>query len=313
MGFLAYTFRRLIEMVPVLIGITLAAFLLLRVMPGDPATLILGTRGDEKDIAALQAQLGLDRPLWEQYFRFVLDVVRGSFGQSIAYGRPVAELILQRLPASLWLVAYSTVLAIVMAVPAAILAALRRGGAVDLMLRGLLVFALATPSFWLGILLILALGLKLGLFPVSGYGEGFGSHLWHLFLPSLVIALTTAAIVMRNLRSSLLAVLNADFIDSARAKGLSSRRVLLRHVLPNALISAVSVLGVHTSWIIGGTVVIEAVFGVPGLGNLLIASIFGRDYPLVQGLTVAFAILVVLVNLATDLAYAAIDPRVSLD
>jgi len=313
MGFLAYTFRRLIEMVPVLIGITLAAFLLLRVMPGDPATLILGTRGDEKDIAALQAQLGLDRPLWEQYFRFVLDVVRGSFGQSIAYGRPVAELILQRLPASLWLVAYSTVLAIVMAVPAAILAALRRGGAVDLMLRGLLVFALATPSFWLGILLILALGLKLGLFPVSGYGEGVASHLWHLFLPSLVIALTTAAIVMRNLRSSLLAVLNADFIDSARAKGLSSRRVLLRHVLPNALISAVSVLGVHTSWIIGGTVVIEAVFGVPGLGNLLIASIFGRDYPLVQGLTVAFAILVVLVNLATDLAYAAIDPRVSLD
>jgi peptide/nickel transport system permease protein len=313
MGFFAYTLRRLIELVPVLLGVTLAAFLLLRVMPGDPATLILGTRGDEKDIAALQAQLGLDRPLWEQYLRFVRDVATGSFGQSIAYGRPVAGLIWERLPASLWLVAYSTILAVLMAVPAAVVAALRRGGPVDLALRGLLVFALATPSFWLGILLILALSLKFGLFPVSGYGEGLAGRLWHLFLPSLVIALTTAAIVMRNLRSSILAVLNADFIDSARAKGLSSRRVLLRHVLPNALISAVSVLGVHTSWIIGGTVVIEAVFGVPGLGNLLISSIFGRDYPLVQGLTVAFALLVVLINLATDLAYAAIDPRVSLD
>ena len=172
---------------------------------------------------------------------------------------------------------------------------------------------MSMPSFWLGVLLILLLSLKLHLFPVSGYGSGGIDRIWDLFLPSFVIAVATSALTIRSLRSSILGVKDADYIDTARAKGLKPHAVVLRHILRNSLISTVSVLGVHTSWIIGGTVVIEAVFAIPGLGQLLVSSIFSRDYPMVQGLTVTFAVLVVLISLLNDIAYALIDPRVRYD
>ncbi|MBX6320476.1 MAG: ABC transporter permease [Rhodospirillaceae bacterium] len=313
MHLVRYTVVRLVQMVPVLLGITLIVFLLLRVMPGDPATLILGSRGTAEDIARLKAQLGLDRPLWEQYLGFLWDTLNGSLGLSVAYRRAVGPVILERLPATLMLVAYSTVLSLVMTLPLAMVAAARKGRWPDHAIKGLFVVGMSMPSFWLGVLLILLLSVRLHLFPVSGYGQGLGDRLWHLFLPAFVIAVATSALTIRSLRSSILAVRTADFVDTARAKGLGPPAVMLRHVLRNSLISTVSVLGVHTSWIIGGTVVIEAVFAVPGLGHLLVASIFARDYPMVQGLTVVFAILVVLISLLTDIAYALIDPRVHYD
>jgi len=214
--------------------------------------------------------------------------------------------------ATLELVGLSTLLAVAMAVPLAMVSALRKGRIPDLAIKVLFVMLMSMPAFWLGILLILLLGLVFPLFPVSGYGVGLIDRLHHLFLPAFVIAVGTAALAIRSLRSSMIEVMKADYIDTARAKGLRRRSVLVRHILRNSLISTISVLGVHTSWVIGGTVVVESVFAVPGLGYLLVSSIAARDYPLVQGLTVTFAVLVVAINLLTDIAYALADPRVKL-
>ena len=312
MKLVAFCVSRVIQLVPVLLGITVIAFLLLRALPGDPATLMLGSRGTAADIANLTAQLGLDRPLWQQYLQFLADILRGSFGQSIAYRSAVAPLILARLGPTLALVGVSTLMALALTVPLAMLTALKRGSAFDHGVKLVFVIALSMPPFWLGILLVLLLSIQWPLFPVSGYGEGWLSHLWHLVLPSIVIALGTAALTIKSLRSSVIAVLGADFVDTARAKGLRNATVLWKHVFRNSLMSTISVLAVHTSWVIGGTVVIETVFGIPGLGSLLVSSIGTRDYPMVQGLTVVFAVLVVIINLLADVAYSLIDPRVSL-
>ncbi|SMG54018.1 ABC transporter permease [Paraburkholderia susongensis] len=312
MKLVAFCVSRVIQLVPVLLGITVIAFLLLRALPGDPATLMLGSRGTATDIANLTAQLGLDRPLWQQYLQFLADILRGSFGQSIAYRSAVAPLILARLGPTLALVGVSTLMALALTVPLAMLTALKRGSAFDHGVKLVFVVALSMPPFWLGILLVLLLSIQWPLFPVSGYGEGWLSHLWHLALPSIVIALGTAALTIKSLRSSVIAVLGADFVDTARAKGLRNATVLWKHVFRNSLMSTISVLAVHTSWVIGGTVVIETVFGIPGLGSLLVSSIGTRDYPMVQGLTVVFAVLVVIINLLADVAYSLIDPRVSL-
>jgi peptide/nickel transport system permease protein len=313
MQVLRFILLRAIQMIPVVIGISIVAFLLLRILPGDPATLLIGARGSETEVENLRHQLGLDRPLWRQYLTFVADIADGSLGKSIVQRRPVSTIVIERMPATLALVAYSTVLAVVLTLPLAIVAATTRGSATDFAIKAVFVVAMSMPPFWLGVLLILLLGIKLPLFPVAGYGEGFTDRLWHLFLPALVIAFATAALTIRSLRSSIIAVRTADFIDTARAKGLNEFDVLRHHVLRNSLISTISVLGVHTSWIIGGTVVIEAVFGLPGLGNLLVSSIFARDYPVVQGVTMTFAVLVMAVSLLTDIAYAAIDPRIRLE
>ena len=303
---------RLLQLVPVLVGITAVAFLLLRVMPGDPATLMLGARGNAEDIAALTRQLGLDRPLWQQYVGFLGDIVTGSFGLSIASRRAVGLEMVERLWPTLALVGLSTVIAVVLTVPLALLSAVRRGGWADQAIKLVFIAAMSMPAFWLGLLLVLLLSIAVPIFPVSGYGDGLLGHLHHLALPALVIGLGTAALTIRALRSSIIGVLGADYIDTARAKGLPERSVLWRHVLRNSLMSTISILAVHTSWVIGGTVVVETVFGIPGLGHLLVASISARDYPVVQGLTVMFALLVVAINLLADLAYVAVDPRLTL-
>jgi len=310
---IGFILRRALQLAPVLLGITVLCFLLLRILPGDPATLALGARGDAESIARLREQLGLNEPLWRQFLIFLGDVVTGSFGESIAYERPVSELVTARAPATLWLVAYATAMAVVLTVPFALLAAKHQDRPIDDAIKIAFMAALAMPQFWLGLILILLFAIWLPLFPTAGYGDSPLEILHHLTLPAFVLALATAALTIRSLRSGLLAVLKADYVDTARAKGLSEARVLARHVLPNGLISTISVLGVHTSWTIGGTVVIEAVFALPGLGGLFVEAIFARDYSLVQGLTVTFALLVVTINLVTDLAYAAADPRVRLE
>jgi peptide/nickel transport system permease protein len=312
MNILFVSISRLIQLIPVLIGITVVAFLLLRVMPGDPATLMLGSRGTPEDVAALTRQLGLDRPLWLQYLSFLGDVASGSFGRSIAYKTDIGPLLIARLWPTLALVGLSTLIAIFMTVPLAMYTAVRRNGLVDHIVKFFFVAAMAMPPFWLGVLLVLLLAIAFPIFPVSGYGTDWLDKLHHLLLPAFIIALGTAALTIRSLRSSIIAVLGADYVDTARAKGLPERAVLLRHVFRNSLTSTISVLAVHTSWVIGGTVVIETVFGIPGLGSLLVASISARDYPMVQGLTVTFAVLVVVINLLADIAYSIVDPRVNL-
>ena len=312
MNIFFFCVARLLQLIPVLLGITIIAFLLLRVLPGDPATLMLGSRGTAEDIAALTSQLGLDRPLWQQYLSFISDIAHGSFGRSIAYKTEIGPLIMARLWPTLFLVSLSTVMAVGMTVPLAMYTAVRRGSMVDQLIKLFFIVSMSMPAFWLGILLVLLFAIILPIFPVSGYGDTGVSHLYHLALPAFIVALGTSALTIKSLRSSIIAVLGADHIDTARAKGMPEVSVLWRHVFRNSILSTISVLAVHTSWVIGGTVVIETVFSIPGLGSLLVSSIAARDYPMVQGLTVIFAALVVIINLLADIAYSVVDPRVSL-
>ncbi len=305
--------KRLLMLIPVLIGITLIGFMLLQVMPGDPASRAMGTRASPEELAAMRRLWSLDQPLWVQYLYFLRDCVTGSFGVSIFHKVPVIALVAERLPFTLGIVAYSTVIALVVALPFAILAALKRGTAVDGAIRQVFVALIAMPPFWLCYVLILWLALGQGWFPTGGVGQGVVQNIYRLFLPALVVGLSTAALIQQRLRAALIDTLRADYVDTARAKGLTGAQVFLRHVLPNSLISTISIIGVRVSWIIGGTVVVEKIFSVPGLGSLLIDAIVARDLPVIRGLTVFFAILVVIVNLITDICYALADPRVRLE
>ncbi|MEY8839008.1 ABC transporter permease [Cribrihabitans sp. XS_ASV171] len=305
--------QRTLMLIPVLIGITVLGFLLLQVVPGDPVERAMGTRATAEEMDAMREQWGLNEPIWQQYLFFLRDCLTGSFGISLFHKLPVSTLVMERLPFTLAIVIYSTALALLIAMPFAVLAALRKNGPVDLAIRQLFVFILALPPFWLCFVFILWLSLGLGLFPTGGIGDGFGQNLQRLFLPSLVVGLSTAALVQQSLRATLIETMSADYVDTARAKGLARSQVFVRHVLRNSLISTISIVGVRIGWIIGSTVVVEKIFSIPGLGSLLIDAIVSRDFPVIRGLTVIFAMLVVTVNLLTDIAYSIADPRVTLD
>jgi peptide/nickel transport system permease protein len=304
---------RTLQAIPVILGVTIISFFVLRLIPGDPTTVMLGTHWTPARAAQLRENLGLNKPVWTQYYLFMDHLVHGNLGDSVYYRSPVAHLISQRLPVTLWLAAYATIIAVLISIPLATISALRKNGVVDQSVRATFLVTFAMPPFWVGLILILLLSLHLHVFPVSGYGSGFFGHLYDLFLPSLTIALGFSAILIRTLRNGILGVLRADYIDTAKAKGLSRQRLLRRHVLRNAMLTAVTVLGVNLSFLIGSTVIIENVFALPGLGQLLASSIFTRDLSVVQGITLVFGILVVLINLLTDVAYAALDPRVAYD
>jgi peptide/nickel transport system permease protein len=240
-------------------------------------------------------------------------LLHGDLGDSLLYRVPTTGLILGRLPATLLLLLYAVLLSVVIAVPLAMLAATNKDRPVDHVIRAIPLVGLGMPSFWVGIMLILFVGLDLRAFPVGGYGEDLPGHLYSMVLPGLTVAIAISPLLIRSLRTSMLAVLESEFVATARSKGISERRVLFRHVLRNAAIPAVTVLGVNIGFLVGGTLVVENVFALPGIGNLMIQSIFNRDFPVVQGVTLVFAVLVVLVNLSTDIVYSFLDPRVRFD
>jgi peptide/nickel transport system permease protein len=312
-GRLTFIGHRLLMLVPVAIGVTIVVFFMIHLIPGDPARTILGIHATPQRIAILHRQWGLNRPLVSQYWLFMDRLFHGNLGQSLFYGAPARAIIFQRIPPTLWLVVYAAVLAIVISVPLAMLAASRKNGIRDHVVRAVPLFGLGMPPFWVGILLIYALAIKVHAFPVSGYGTGFGGHLHAMFLPALTVAIALAPVVIRALRASMLNVLGAEYITTAKSKGVPPSRLFLRHVLRNAVIPAVTVLGINIGYLIGGTVIIENIFAIPGIGQLMINSIFQRDFPVVQGVTLVFGVLVVLVNLLADLSYAALDPRVRFD
>jgi peptide/nickel transport system permease protein len=310
----AYILRRLVQAIPVLFGVTLIVFFMIHLVPGDPARTMLGVHATPRRVAALHREWGLDRSVPEQYWIYLKRVLHGNLGTSLFYRVSTASLITGRLPVTLWLIAYGTVLSIVIALPLATLAATRKDRPADQAVRAVPLVGLGFPPFWLGIMLLLAFGLHLGrLFPVGGYGNGFVGHLHSMFLPALTVALGISPLLIRSLRASLLQVLESDYVTTARSKGLSERRVLARHALRNAVVSTVAVLGVNIAFLIGATVVIEQVFALPGIGQLMLNSIFQRDFPVVQGVTLVFGILVVLVYLATDVLHSLLDPRVRFD
>ncbi|PTW61354.1 peptide/nickel transport system permease protein [Breoghania corrubedonensis] len=310
MASLSFILRRILQMIPTILFILVVTFVLVRLLPGDPATVMLGDRGREADIARINAQLGLDKPLVVQFLYFIANVFSGNLGNSIALRVPVTTLLVERLPVTLLLTGMAAAIAVIFSVPLGFWAALRQNRASDTIIRGTFQVGLSMPVFYVGLLLLIFFGAHLHWFPIGGYGHGFGDHLYHLFLPAVTLALSLSAVLMRNLRSAILNVIDAEYVDFARSKGLRGYVILVRHVLRNAVISTVTLFGLQVGVLLGGAVITETVFAIPGAGRLMIDSIYGRDYPVIQGLTISLAIVVSLIFLATDLLQAWLDPRI---
>lgn len=308
----SYLLKRAVQAIPVLIGISLAAFVLIHLIPGDPAQIILGAQATPKAVATLNQQLGLDQPLPSQYLDFITGAAHFDFGESLTQKTGIGGLIGSRAEVTLLLLIYAVLIAIVIAVPLAIASALRRNRPLDHGIRLFSTLAFAMPSFLLGLLLILFFSLQLELLPTSGYGDGFVGHLRSLTLPALTVGLYLAPILLRTLRVGIIDSLGKEYVEAAQARGISGSRIVLKHVLKNSAISTVTVLGLNIGFLLSGLVVIENVFSLPGLGSELVSSIVNRDYPTIQALTLVFGVSVVVINLLTDLVYAYLDPRVRL-
>jgi ABC-type dipeptide/oligopeptide/nickel transport system permease component len=309
---LAYFLHRLALAAVVLLGLVVATFLIIHLVPGDPVQQTLGNRATPESIATARHQLGLDQSLPAQFWTFLKHSVTGNLGQSLTQNAPVGEIVGQRIAPSALLIGYGLLVSIVIGVPLAIIAALRPNGVIDNGIRLVTTFAFAMPMFWLGLMLALIFGLWLKWFPVSGYDTGLGGLLRTLTLPALTLGLALSTIIVRTLRSSLLEVLQTEYIEAARSRGLAERRVIVRHALRNAIMPTITVMSVNLGFLIGNTVVIEAVFQIPGVGSLLLQSVLRRDYELVQALALLAGTAVVVISLATDLLQAAVDPRVRL-
>jgi len=306
-----YAAGRVLAMVPVLFGVSIVVFLLIRLIPGNPAISILGERATPELVERVKNQLGLDLPIWRQYLHFLGNASRLDFGPSYFYKQEVSTLTLERIPVTLTLVAYAMVIGLVIAVPFATWAAIRREGLVDHAIRLVFTGMIGIPTFWMGIILALLLSVRWKLLPLGGVGANRLDTLWHLTLPALTIALHISPTLMRALRSSLIEVMSSDYVTTGVAMGLRPITRLFSYLLRNGLTPFISTLGLNIGWLIGGTIIIEQVFGVPGVGSLLITSILTRDYSIIQFVALVLALLVILVNLLTDLTYALLDPRVS--
>lgn len=305
--------RRLVQLVPVLIGVVVVVFMFVRLIPGDPAVVMLGAYATEQSLAVLRTELGLDLPVWRQLLIFFGNVLEGNLGNSLFFRRPVLEVVLERLPATALLTLYAVLLSLALFVPLAVVSALRAGSFLDQAIRSITTLALAMPYFWLGLNLLILFAIFIPIFPVAGYGDTFVEHLWHLFLPAFTIALHLGPTLMRTLRATIIEVMQAPHVEFARTKGLPYRTLVRRHVLRNGLMATVTILGVNIGWLMGGSVVIEYVFNIPGLGSLIISSIDARDYPVIQGAALVFGLMVILINVATDIVYSLIDPRVTYE
>jgi ABC-type dipeptide/oligopeptide/nickel transport system permease component len=308
----SFLLKRPIQLVPVMIGISLITFALLQMTPGDPVRLMLGPKASEEAIAFVRARYGLDQPIVVQYLYYVLNALRGDFGQSIAFRAPVGDVILDRIAPTIFLLFYGLVISIAMTLGLAVAAARNRGRWIDHAVRFLCVAGVGVPSYFIGLLLIMGFCLRLKLFPVSGYGATVVENLWHLFLPALTIGIAVTPILTRNLRATFIEQLDTDYATACRSKGVRERAIFWRHVFWNSLLPTVNLLGVVVAFLIGGTVVIENVFNIPGLGNLLIRAVLTRDYFVVQAVTLILSIGIVIANLVVDIVTAALDPRVKL-
>jgi len=308
-----YILRRLFQAIPVLILSSIFVFGLIRLIPGDPAMVIAGPDALPEQVAAVRERLGLDKPIWMQYLIWMSHVVRGDLGESVLNGYPVMDLIWLKFKATLELTLGATLVALLIAFPLGILSAVRRGGWIERFTAVFVSLAYAIPTFWLGILLVILFALQLKWFPPSGRVEFSQKPLLALkllILPSITLGLYTAAVLTRFLKTSILETMSQDFVRTARAKGLNERRVVGRHILKNALIPFITILGIQFGVFLGGAVVTESIFDWPGMGRMMLHAIQTRDYPVLQGAILFVVFGFVLVNLVIDLAYAFFDPRI---
>ena len=303
---------RILQAIPVALGVSVLVFLMSHLLPGNPAVAILGNHATPAAVASLSKHLGLDQPLWEQYWLFLVHLFQGDLGQSLTYGQPVVSLVFSAVPITLSLVLYALVLSLIISVPLAGWAATRPGSVRDLGVRAYTLLGQGMPQFWVGIMLILLLAVRWGIFPVSGYGQSFTDHLYYLFLPALTLAISMCPTIIRSLRASTIDALGSEYVATARSKGIGGASLFRVHVLRNAAIPTVSIVGVNLGYLVGGSLVIEKVFAIPGLGSLMINAIFARDFPTIQGVALFVAIFVVIVGIVTDIVYTLLDPRVDL-
>lgn len=310
---IAYIARRLVHMIPVLLLITIFIFSLVRLVPGDPASSMLGDRATPERVEKLNKSLKLDRPVYIQYLAFMRNLAQGDLGESIRRREPVRDILIQRIQPTLFLSVYTMAIAVLITVPLATLAALKKGKFADQAVRVFTVLALGLPTYWVGMMLLQFFAVKNRVFPVSGWGHGFFGHLEALFLPSLALALYLSSLMIRSLRNAILETMASDHVRTARAKGLASKQVFIWHVLRNSALSTITILGVNFAFLVGGATITESIFAIPGIGQLIVRAIFDRDYPIIQGATLAIGLIVLTVTLLTDIVYAALDPRVSFE
>jgi len=307
----SYIIRRFFMVIPILIGAATIVFALMFIVPGDPARLLMGQHGDEKTLASIRHELGLDRPIYVQYGKFIGRLARGNLGVSYRQRRPVAEIIRERFPATAKLAVASMVIAVIFGIAAGIIAAVNRNTVLDWLVMVFSLTGISMPVFWLGMMLILVFAAGLGWLPVGGYGRS--GDLRHIILPALSLAAVSVGYIARMMRSSMLEVIGKDYIRTARAKGLSSRAVILRHALRNAFIPVITIIGINFASLLGGAVATETVFAWPGLGRATVDAIKVRYLPVVEGCVMFLAFLFVIANLLVDLSYAWLDPRIRLD
>jgi peptide/nickel transport system permease protein len=308
-----YIARRLLATIPVMTVVAIVVFMLLRLTTGDPAAIIAGDSATSQDVDAIRTRLGLDRPIAEQFVIWIGKLVRGDFGESFFFKKPVAQLITERIEPTLSLATCTLVLAVSMAVPLGVVAAWKRGTWVDRFVMGLSVLGFSVPVFVIGYALIYFFAIHLAWLPVQGYqrfAEGVGGFLQRLILPSFTLAIVYVALIARITRASVLEVLGADHVRTARAKGLPELPVLIRHVLRNAAVPIVTIIGLGVALLIGGVVVTESVYAIPGLGRLTVDAVPARDYPTVQAVILLFSLVYVAINLLVDLTYTLLDPRI---
>lgn len=313
MNGLNYIIKRILQIIPVVFIISILIFLMLRAIPGDPARLVLGEKATIENIEAMRLKLGLDEPYIVQYGKFIKNIVSLDLGTSLTYQRPVAELLRTRVKITLMLTIISTLFSLVISFPLGYYAGKYKDSLFDQIIKSGALAAVSMPSFWIGLLLMILFGVRLRWLPVGGWGDTFPRQIRSLILPGLTMSLLTSALLIRNIRNSVVDISNMDYVDFARSKGISERAVKNRHILRNALISTVTLLLMRMAYMLGGSVIIETVFSLPGIGKLMVDSIFGRDYAVVQALVMLFAIIILSINLLTDIIYSFIDPRVKFE
>jgi peptide/nickel transport system permease protein len=311
-----YVLKRLAQYLPVLIGVSLIAFSMMHLVSGGPVRTMLGTQATEEQVEQVRDRLGLNDPLYVQYLDWVAGVVQGDFGESIQSGKPVSEMILTRLPKTIWLAIGATLISVLIGIPAGIVSATRRYSFLDYTATGLAFTGISIPNFFLGILLILVFGGYLNVLPVSGFVDPLKhpiEGIKHLILPWLTLGTALASIVMRMMRSSLLEVFNEQYIQVANAKGLARELVTNKHAIMNALIPTVTIIGLNVGYLLGGTIVVEQIFAISGLGRMTLSAVLNRDFIVLQGVLLVTAFIFTSVNFATDLVYAYLDPRIGYE
>ncbi len=313
MSMLNYAFKRIIQIIPILIIVSILIFFMIRLIPGDPITIRLGPKATPKMVEILMKKEGLDKPIFDQYIIFIKNLLRFDMGNSIIYHIPILVLLKKRIVVTLFLTLFTLIFSVVISWPLGYLAGIKENKIEDQIIRSGALVALSAPQFWVGLILMILFAVSINIFPVGGWGDTWLQHLRAIILPAFTQSLMTVALLARNLRNGVVDILKMDYIAFAKSKGLDDKVIKNRHIIRNAMVPYVTLIAMRAAYMLGGSIIIETVFALPGVGALMVQSIYGRDYTVIQGVVLIFALAVMIINILTDLAYAYLDPRVRLE